>query len=75
MVLSAVDGPFLRDQRIKGGWTIEAFADEIGISRQYLADIERGYRKLKRRPDLIKRMAEVLEVPLTKLYVREEVAS
>lgn len=75
MELAAVDGEFLKDQRIKGGWTIEQFAKEVGISRQYLADIERGYRQLKRRPDLVKKMATVLGVPTTKLYLTTEVAS
>lgn len=75
MVLNAVDGPFLRDQRVKSGWTIEAFAKEVGVSRQYLADIERGYRQLKRRPDVVKKMADVLEVPVTKLYMHTDVAS
>lgn len=73
MVLSAVDGPFIREERITRGWTIESFATELGISRQYLSDIEMGRRLLKRRPDLVKKMSVVLAVPVTKLY-RSEVA-
>lgn len=73
MVLSAVDGPFVRTERISRGWTIDQFAKELGISRQYLTDIEVGRRLLKRRPDLIRRMADALEIPVTKLY-RSEVA-
>lgn len=72
MVLVAVDGPFVRQQRMAQGWTIPQFADAIGISRQYLTDIEAERRLLKRRPDLIKKMAEALGVPVTKLY-RDEV--
>lgn len=75
MVLSAVDGPFVRAERVARGFTIKQFADELGISRQYLADIERGHRLLKRRPDLITKMSQVLDVPVTKLYLRDEVAS
>lgn len=63
-----VDGPFLRSERIARGWTIGQFAQELGISRQYLVDIEAGRRTLKRRPDLVKQMAGVLDVPITKLY-------
>lgn len=74
MVLDAVDGEFLRDQRRKDGRTVEAFANELGISRQYLTDIEAGRRLLKRRPDLIKKMADILKVPVTKLYRDEVVA-
>ena len=71
MVLSAVDGPFLRTERVARGWTIEQFATELGISRQYLTDIESGRRLLKRRPDLIHQMAQALGVPVTKLYLQE----
>jgi transcriptional regulator with XRE-family HTH domain len=56
------------------GWKPADFAKEVGISPQYLADIELKRRLLKRRPDLIKTMARVLKLPVTKLY-RDEVAS
>lgn len=72
MVLSAVDGPFVREERIARGFTIEQFASELGISRQYLSDIEGRRRFLKRRPDLVKKMALVLGVPVNKLYLHEE---
>ena len=74
MEFSVVDGSFLRAERIARGWKIDAFAEALGISRQYLSDIEMGRRLLKRRPDLVKQMAELLEVPVTKLY-RSEAAS
>lgn len=53
------------------GWKPRDFADELGISIQYLADIELGRRHLNRRPDLIKAMATVLRLPVTKLYESE----
>lgn len=74
MVLVAVDGPFVRQERIARGWTIPQFADELGISRQYLTDIEAKRRLLKRRPDLIKKMADTLGIPVTKLYRDEATA-
>lgn len=74
MVLDAVDSPFLRAERVARGFTIEQFSTEVGISRQYLSDIEAGRRLLKRRPDLIKKMADVLGVPVTKLY-RDEASA
>lgn len=74
MVLVAVDGAFVRQERIARGWTIPQFAAELGISRQYLTDIEAERRLLKRRPDLIKQMAEALGIPVTKLY-RDEASA
>ena len=68
MTLTAIDGPFLREQRMIGGWTIDDFAKASGISRQYLSDIENGRRLLKRRPDLIRKMADTLGLPVIKLY-------
>ena len=35
-------GAFLRAQRIAQGWTQEEFAAELGISRQYLHEMEQG---------------------------------
>lgn len=72
--MPAIDGAFLREQREKDGWKPKDFAKEVGISPQYLADIELGRRQLKRRPDLIRAMANLLKMPITKLY-RDEVAS
>lgn len=57
------------------GWKPRDFAREMGISTQYLADIELGRRHLNRRPDLIKRMASTLHLPVTKLYASTEAAS
>lgn len=71
MLLSTVDGPFVRQERVARGWTVEQFSDAIGISRQYLTDIEVGRRMLKRRPDLVRKMADTLGVPVTKLYRAE----
>jgi transcriptional regulator with XRE-family HTH domain len=72
--MASIDGPFLREQREMQGWTPGKFAKEVGISPQYLADIELKRRLLKRRPDLIKKMAEVLHLPVTKLYRDESAA-
>ena len=69
----AIDPPFLKWAREKSGYTIPQFAKELGISQDYYRNIEGGHRLLKRRPDLIKRMSEILGVPVTKLY-RDQVA-
>ncbi len=37
-------GQHLRRLRLARGWSQEAFADEAGIHRTYVSDIERGVR-------------------------------
>ena len=66
--MPAVDGPHLRWCREKSGYTVAQFAKELGISEDYLRNIENGARGLKRRPDLVKRAADILEVPQQKLF-------
>lgn len=56
--------------REKDGFTATAFAEKSGISLQYLCDIESGRRQLKRAPHLIKRFAEVLNVPVSTIERR-----
>lgn len=63
----AVDGAFLKYLREANGWTTKTFAEALGISEDYLRNIEGGHRLLKRRPDLIKKASEVLGVPQQKL--------
>ena len=59
----AIDGAALKTLRERSGATRTRYAADLGISLQYLCDIEEGRRMLKRRPDLIKQMAELLDVP------------
>lgn len=59
----AIDGAAVKLHRERCGATRTQYATDLGISVQYLCDIEEGRRLLKRRPDLIKRMAERLNVP------------
>lgn len=66
----SIDGNALRVLREKDRYTATAFAEKVGISLQYLGDIESGRRTLKRNPDLIGRMAEVLNVPRSMLEKR-----
>jgi transcriptional regulator with XRE-family HTH domain len=78
--MATVDGTFVRTQREAKGYTTKQFAEELGISTDYLANIENGHRTLKRRPDLIKRMADLLDTPYPKLLkmttaLEREVAS
>lgn len=67
MTTDAIDGEFLRWCRESNGWTTKMFAAELGISEDYLRNIEGGHRLLKRRPDLIKKASDLLGVPQQKL--------
>ena len=71
--MAVIDGAHLRWCREKSGFTVKQFAEELGISVDYLRNIEDGHRFLKRRPDLIKRMSDVLDVPQQKLFKAEPV--
>lgn len=70
-------GRAVRKARVKAGYQQKQLAAEAGISRQYLCDIERGRRFAERRPDVRKRIAEILGVPQARLeeYVPRAVAS
>lgn len=39
-------GQFLRDLRLQRGWTQTQLADELGVTRQYVAEIEKGKANL-----------------------------
>lgn len=72
-----IDGQALRILREKDGYNATAFAKELGISLTYLGDIESGRRTLKRNPELIRKAADVLNVPASMIERRapgEEVA-
>jgi transcriptional regulator with XRE-family HTH domain len=66
----AIDRQALKILRIKDGSSVSVLARRVGISVQYLCDIESGHRKLKRNPALIKRLAEALNVPTSMLELR-----
>lgn len=61
----AIDGFAVRTIREKDGSNVTDFAHRIGISAQYLRDIENGRRTLKRNPELIRRIAQELNVPMS----------
>lgn len=53
-------GARLREQRKLKGWTIEQFAEQVGLSPNYMGDLERG-QKLPRFETFL-RIVEVLDV-------------
>lgn len=68
--MAVIDGGALRTLREKDGYTAKEFAAKAHISLQYLCDIEAGRRGLSRRPDLVKRFAELLNIPLSMIERR-----
>lgn len=53
-------GARLREQRKLKGWTIEQFAEQVGLSPNYMGDLERG-QKLPRFETFLQ-IVEVLDV-------------
>lgn len=52
----------LRALRERSGWSVTRFAQACGIATGHLSNIEAGRRQAS--PEVIKRMAEVLDLPL-----------
>lgn len=68
--MAGIDYELLRTLREAKGWDMKPFADKAKISLSYLCDIEAGRTTLKRSPRLIKRFAEILNVPISTLERR-----
>lgn len=66
----AIDGSAVKILRTKDGFGRTEFAEKVGISCQYLCDIEEGRRLLKRNPGLLKKIAETLNVPMSMIEHR-----
>ena len=60
----------LKALRERSGFTVTAFATEIMIVPGHLSNIEAGRRQAS--PDVVRRMAEVLKVPLPALLLDPE---
>lgn len=61
--MAGVNPEVLKAIREKDGQTPTGMADRLGISLTYYCDIEKGVRRLKRSPGLLKKIAEALNVP------------
>ena len=64
-------GVTIRDLRLKGGLSQEAFADEVGIDRSYLGGIERGEHNLAL-INLVK-IATTLEISAAQLLQKAKI--
>jgi transcriptional regulator with XRE-family HTH domain len=59
----------VRALRMKDGWSLAAFARAVGVTPSHLSNIEAGRRGCS--PGSLKRMAEVLVVPVSALLWHE----
>lgn len=64
MAVPAIDGVLLTKAMDKSGVTRQQLAERLEISLQYVCDITAGRRTLKRNPELRKRIAQELDVPV-----------
>lgn len=60
--MAAVDWEHLRSCHERSGYTVAQLAEELGTSEDCLRNVESGARLLKRRPDLVRRVADLLDV-------------
>lgn len=60
-------GRLLKDARVKAGLSQAQLAETIGISRPFLSQLESG-RYLQPAPDILQRIADVLEISREDLY-------
>lgn len=58
-------GMTVRQIRLERGFTLQALADESGISKSYLGDIEKGRKNPT--TDVIEAIAQALDVPARQL--------
>jgi transcriptional regulator with XRE-family HTH domain len=59
-------GEYLRSERERAGWSQRQFAGMVGIHYSYLSRLESG-ATANPAPELLQRMAEVLEIDATEL--------
>lgn len=70
-----VNGASLRAIRERSGWSLGKFAAAVETKHSHISNLEAGRRKAS--PELLVRMAKVLDVPLAALttdYPPEKVA-
>jgi transcriptional regulator with XRE-family HTH domain len=62
--MSAIDPDALVKAMDVSGVTPKQLADELSISLTYVGDLRSGRRSLKRNPELRRRIAKALNVPI-----------
>lgn len=71
MVLDDEQFKIMREAR---GFTLTQLAHEVGVSVQYVYDMENGRRSLARNPALINKLAKALECPTRMICRCKELA-
>lgn len=67
--MATVNHAALKALRIKDGYSISDFARAVGLTRAHVSNVESGRRACS--PGVIKRMAEVLNVPISAIEGRD----
>lgn len=73
--MAAIDHQALTKAMNGAGVTKQRLASELGMSLQYVCDITAGRRTLKRNPELRKRIALALDVPIHWIEHHDEAAA
>jgi hypothetical protein len=69
--MPAIDKTGLTKAMDKSGVTKKQLADTLDLSLQYVCDITVGRRTLKRNPELRRRIADALDVPVHWIEAQE----
>lgn len=70
MTIQQKVGITIKELRKEQGMSQETFAYESGIDRRYMSDIENGKRNISL--DILERIADKLEISLSKLFQKAE---
>lgn len=70
MTIQQKVGITIKELRKEQGMSQETFAYESGIDRRYMSDIENGKRNISL--DILERIADKLEISLSKLFQKVE---
>lgn len=71
--MAKINGTAVKHLREREGLSRTQLAGQLGISVQYLCDIEAGRRNLARNPGLTNRIASELSVPRSMVIANEDV--
>ena len=63
---STVHRAWLRELRIKKGWTMVELAEKVEVTSEYIGNLERGQRNPS--APLAIKLSEILKFPVKKLY-------
>ena len=66
-------GDYLREQRTQSRLSLRQLAEQVGVSNQYLSQIERGLRRPS--AEVLQQLAKALRISAEQLYIRAGIVS